>query len=84
MGPLRPGLQSRISGPGSVWHLPATAALSQRFPDRRGFAISMHGFESNIGNVLGPLLTGALLTALFYRTVLFIYASPALAVAVFV
>jgi hypothetical protein len=44
----------------------------------------MHGFESNIGNVLGPLLTGALLTALFYRTVLFIYASPALAVAVFV
>ena len=45
-----------VSVPGSLWHLPAAAALSQRFPDRRGFAIAMHGFGSNIGNVLGPLL----------------------------
>ena len=73
-----------ISLPGSVWHLPATAALSQRFPDRRGFAISMHSFGANIGNVLGPLLAGALLAILFYRTVLFIYAAPALAISAFV
>ena len=73
-----------ISIPGSVWHLPATAALSQRFPDRRGFAISMHAFGSNIGNVLGPLLAGALLAVLFYRTVLYIYAAPALAISFFV
>ena len=73
-----------VSIPGSVWHLPATAALSQRFPDRRGFAISMHAFGSNIGNVLGPLLAGALLAVLFYRTVLFIYAAPALAISFFV
>ena len=75
---------SLVSIPGSVWHLPATAALSQRFPDRRGFAISMHAFGSNIGNVLGPLLAGALLAVLFYKTVLFIYAAPALAVSFFV
>ena len=73
-----------VSIPGSVWHLPAVAALSQRFPERRGFAISMHGFGANIGNVLGPLLAGALLSVLFYRTALFIYAAPALAVSVFV
>ena len=73
-----------VSIPGSVWHLPATAALSQRFPDRRGFAISMHAFGSNIGNVVGPLLAGALLTVLFYKNVLFIYAAPALAISIFI
>ena len=26
-----------VSVPGSLWHLPSTAAVSQRFPDRRGF-----------------------------------------------
>lgn len=75
---------SLVSIPGALWHLPATAALSRRFPDRRGFAISMHGFGSNIGNVVGPLIAGALLTVLVYRTVLFIYAAPALLLAVFV
>ena len=73
-----------VSVPGSLWHLPATAALSRRFPDRRGFAISIHGFGSSIGNILGPLLAGALLTVLVYRSVLFIYAVPTLIVSVFV
>ena len=73
-----------VAVPGSLWHLPATAALSRRFPDRRGFAISIHGFGSSIGNVLGPLVAGALLTVMVYRTVLFIYAIPTLGVAVFV
>ena len=73
-----------LSIPGSLWHLPATAALSQQFPDRRGFAISMHGFGSNIGNALGPLLAGALLGVLFWRYALLIYTGPALALAIFV
>ncbi len=73
-----------VSVPGALWHLPATAALSQRFPDRRGFAISMHGLGANAGNVLGPLLAGGLLSLLFWRTVLFIYAIPALLTAVFI
>lgn len=73
-----------VSIPGSLWHLPAAAALSQRFPDRRGFAISIHGFGSSVGNVLGPLLAGGLLSMLFWRNALFIYGGPALAMAVFV
>ena len=48
---------------------------------RRGFAIAMHGFGSNMGNVLGPLLAGALLTILLWRHVLFIYAAPSLILA---
>jgi len=75
-----------LSVPGSLWHLPAAAALSQRFPDRRGFAISMHGFGSNIGNLMGPVVAGALLASgfLIWNHVFFIYAGLALVMTVFV
>ena len=75
-----------LSIPGSLWHLPSAAAISQRFPDRRGFAISMHGFGSNIGNVSGPVVAGALLGTgfLIWRHVFFIYAGLAVLMAVFV
>jgi len=73
-----------VSVPGTLWHLPSTAALSRRFPDRRGFAISMHGFGSNIGNVLAPIVAGGLLTFMLWRHILLIYAAPAAIMAVFV
>ena len=73
-----------VSIPGALWHLPASATLSQRFPDRRGFAISVHGFGSNIGNVTGPLLAGLLLTVMLWRSVLLVYIAPSLLLALFV
>ncbi len=75
-----------LSMPGSLWHLPSAAAISQRFPDRRGFAISMHGFGSNLGNVSGPIITGIVLGLGFivWRHVFFIYASLAVIMAAFV
>ena len=73
-----------VSMPGALWHLPATAALSQRFPERRAFAISMHGFGSSIGTILAPIVAGALLGAFFWRNVLFMYAAPALILAAIV
>jgi len=73
-----------VSIPGALWHLPSTAALSRRFPDRRGFAISMHGFGSNVGNVLAPAVAGGLLMFMLWRHILLIYAVPAAVMAVFV
>ena len=73
-----------VSIPGALWHLPAAAALSQRFPDRRGFAMAVHGAVPSIGNYLGPLLAGVLLSVLFWRYVLFLYTIPALIMAIFV
>lgn len=76
---------SLVYVPGALWHLPSSAALSQIFPDRRGFAISIHGFGANVGNVVGPLMAVALLRALgSWRKVLFVYAAPALGMGVFV
>ena len=73
-----------FSLPGTLWHLPAAAALSQRFPDRRGFAISTHTFGANVGNVIGPQLAKYLLHLVTWRAVLFIWVAPALLMAVFV
>ena len=52
----------------------ATAALSMRFVDRRGFALSIHGVGGNVGDVVGPALTGVLLLSLSWQGILSIYA----------
>ncbi|PZC51270.1 MAG: MFS family permease [Chloroflexi bacterium] len=61
----------------SFWHPPAIAALAERFPQRRGFAISLHGTGGSIGEALGPFLVGTLLTVFLWRTVLQIGVIPA-------
>lgn len=50
----------------SIYHPPAIAALSRKFPDKRGFAISLHGTGGSIGNLVGPVLVGGLLAGTFY------------------
>jgi MFS family permease len=70
--------------PGALWHLPAAAAISQRFPDWRGFAISIHGLGANVGNIAGPLVAGGLLSFMIWRGVLLIYACPVLVASIFV
>lgn len=71
-----------VSIPGALWHLPSAASLSQVFADRRGFAISIHGFGANIGNLVGPIAAAWLLRSLKdWRGLLFGYAVPAWALA---
>jgi MFS transporter, FSR family, fosmidomycin resistance protein len=45
----------------ALWHPPALALLSQRFPGRRGLLISLHRSAGNLGDVLAPLIVGAVL-----------------------
>ena len=58
----------------SVWHLPAMAALSSHFRERRGSVLSFHGVGGNVGDVIGPPLTGVLLVALSWQAIISIYA----------
>jgi MFS family permease len=64
-----------VAAAASMWHLPATAALSHRFSHHRASALSLHGVGGNIGDVLGPALTGILLLTLSWRDILSIYAA---------
>ena len=58
----------------SVWHLPASASLSHHFAERRGTALAVHGVGGSVGDVVGPLATGALLAFLGWKDLLSIYA----------
>ena len=58
----------------SVWHLPASASLSHHFTERRGTALAVHGVGGSVGDVVGPLATGALLAFLGWKELLSIYA----------
>ena len=58
----------------SIWHLLASASLSHHFPNRRGTALAAHGVGGGVGDVAGPLVTGALLAFLTWREILSVYA----------
>lgn len=64
------------------WHPPALAAISVQYPDRRGFAIGMHGMGGSLGEAIGPVLLGVLLSFLLWRTVLHLSVIPAVLVAI--
>jgi len=65
----------------SAWHPAAMSTLSNRFPQRRGFALSLHEFGANLGDALAPLVIGAMLVAISWRQVLVINAIPGIAIA---
>lgn len=59
----------------SFWHLPAVAVLSSQFTHRRASVLSFHGVGGNVGDVIGPVLTGLLLVTLTWQSILSIYAA---------
>ena len=62
----------------SLYHPPAIGALSRKFPDKRGFAISLHGTGGSVGQVLGPLVAAGALTMLVWRDLLHASLFPAI------
>ena len=58
----------------SIWHLPSSASLSYHFRQRRAVALATHGVGGSVGDVVGPVATGALLAFLTWRQLLSIYA----------
>ena len=65
----------------SMFHPPAIGELSRRFPDRRGFVVSLHGMAASVGQVLGAPTVAIFLVFVMWRTLLKASIGPALAVA---
>ena len=59
--------------PSGTW--PPAGSLSYHFANRRGTALSLHGVGGSIGDVAGPLATGALLLFLTWREIINVYAA---------
>jgi MFS family permease len=64
-----------------LWHPAAISTLSEKYPDKRGFAIAIHAIGPNIGESLAPLLVGILLLSLSWRNVLFLNLIPGIVIA---
>src|SRR3989338_1085713 len=64
-----------------LWHPAAVSTLSDKYPDRRGFAIAIHAVGPNVGEGIAPLLVVVLLLFLSWRTVLFVNLIPGIVIA---
>ncbi|GGG00931.1 MFS transporter [Paenibacillus abyssi] len=53
----------------NLWHPTAIPTLAQRFPDRKGFVLSIHSVGANVGDALAPLAIGSILAVLDWRQV---------------
>lgn len=51
----------------NFWHPSAIASLAGHFIARRGFAVGLHGTGGSIGETVGPILAGAMISALGWR-----------------
>ena len=61
-------LGSALIGLGTaLWHPTAAASLSNRFPERRATALSIHGTGATISDTITPLLVGVLLANLSWQ-----------------
>ena len=66
----------------NLWHAPAMSALSESYPDRKGFALGMHGATANLGQAMSPIVVGFLITWLGWRTSLKLNLAPGILMAV--
>jgi MFS family permease len=66
----------------NLWHPTAIPTLAQRYPERKGLVLSLHGMGGNVGDALAPIAVGALLTVFSWRTIVFANLVPGVVVAV--
>jgi MFS transporter, FSR family, fosmidomycin resistance protein len=73
-----------IAAANNLWHPAAMSFLSSEYPKNRAFMLSLHGVGSNVGEAVGPIAAGALLTwsMLGWQSAAYLNAAPALLTAV--
>jgi MFS family permease len=65
----------------NLWHSPAMGFLSETYPERKGFALGIHGAAANLGQAVSPLAVGLLITWFGWRTSLKLNVLPGLLMA---
>jgi MFS transporter, FSR family, fosmidomycin resistance protein len=67
----------------NLWHPSAIPWLANRFPQRKGLVMSIHGMGGNVGDAVAPLVVGALLAVLNWREVVVVNVLPGVVLAAF-
>lgn len=68
----------------NLWHPTAIPTLAQRYPERKGFVLSVHGMAANVGDALAPLAIGALLAILTWRQIVVVNLIPGVIMALLI
>jgi MFS family permease len=68
----------------NLWHPAAISYLGGRYPQNRGYALSIHGLGASTSDALAPLVVGGLLTLWGWRTGAGVSAAVALLPAFFI
>ena len=66
----------------NLWHPTAIPSLAARFPERKGFVLSLHSMAGNFGDALAPVVIGALLATLSWREIVMWNVAPGLVMSV--
>src|SRR5437764_547714 len=67
----------------NLWHPSAIPWLANRFPERKGLVMSIHGMGGNAGDGVASLVVGAVLGIFGWRRVVVINVVPGVLIAVF-
>lgn len=73
-----------IGATNNLWHPPAISFLSTRFPDNRGYALSIHTLGASIGDAAAPLAVGALMLSMNWQSAAMFSLVPVVAVIVLI
>ena len=65
----------------NLWHPAAIPTLANRFPERKGLVLSIHGMGGNVGDAVAPLAVGALLAFLTWREIVIMNLVPGVVIA---
>jgi len=65
----------------SLWHPTAIPTLGQRYPERKGLVLSLHGMGGNVGDAIAPIVIGSALAFFSWRQVVVMNVLPGLVVA---
>ena len=68
-----------IGATNNLWHPPAISYLSSAFPEKKGYALSLHALGASFGDAIAPLAAGFMLTWWGWRDT-----APVAAIPVFV
>jgi len=66
----------------NLWHPTAIPLLAERYPERKGLVVSIHGMGGNVGDAVAPLAAGALLAVLTWRQVVIVNVIPGIVMSV--
>jgi MFS family permease len=62
----------------SIWHPTAIPTLGLRYPERKGYVLSLHGMGGNVGDACAPVVVGLLLSVFTWREVVVLNVVPGL------